>query len=232
VEVPQDKLGWIIGKKGANIAELQQETGVSRADVSKNSNPPTVVLIGTRTAVDNGVLWLQCHTNYLEEMAQQEADISDLYKELDSTSLGPRSRSGPKGGGQQGKGSGTAKGGGWGGGRGGGRDGGQDGGRAQETIPQPRIQTENPPAPRASKNDTPAPKPKPQGNVSKKAPQAPKPNPKPSGNMNPAPKPKTAALKSEAKAAAPKKSDNAARTISPTIPKPLDAKPQRNRTKK
>jgi hypothetical protein len=195
VPVDRDKVGWIIGARGANIRELMQETGVARAGLEKDADPAVMLLVGTRDSVEQAKLWLQCHTDYLEEMSQQEEDIRTLRDELDDTSLGPRSRGG-KGGGRGGKG----------GGRGGGSSGPRDSEdypapapRAVTSAPKPKPQgNTSAPKPKPQGN-TNAPKPKPQGNASKKSePSAPAPAPKPKPNPKPAaPKPKDNGAKSE-----------------------------------
>lgn len=45
---------------------------MSRAEVMKGVSPPKMQLIGTASAVEQAKLWLQCHTDYLNEMAEQE----------------------------------------------------------------------------------------------------------------------------------------------------------------
>jgi len=229
VEVSQKELGWIIGKRGANIRELMTETGVNRAEVLKNATP-TIQLIGTQASVEKAKMWLQCHTEYLAEMMQQEADNNELRGELDRTALVQRRGKGGYQGGSQGGYGGK-------GGRGEARnetgDGGHDlpapaprselarskEGASKQTQPQPAKQEKSKPA----SAPKPAPKPKPDAAPKPKAAAAPKPK------VDAAPKPK------QEKAGNPPvpkpKPNNPAPESSAQIPKPLpgDAKPQRAR---
>lgn len=246
VEVAQGQLGWIIGARGSNIRELMSETGVNRAVVKKDQ-PPTLEIIGTQESVENAKLWLQCHTDYLEEIEHQESDIGHLRQELDDTSF---SRSGQKG---KGRGKGNDRGyqGGYAGNKGGGRGdrnyseaprgeargearGGAGGrGRGGGSLPAPAAPR---PAP-APKQEKPAPAPK---AAPKAKPAADAPAPKPKNNNAPAPKPKpnnnTAAAPAAAPAPKPKPNNSTAAPKDAAIPKPLEgagaAKPQRARKAK
>jgi len=212
VPVSNDQLGWIIGKKGANIRELMSETSVSRAEVDKMANPPSMSLIGTRESVEQAKLWLQCHMDYLGEIEHAEEDLDTIRRELDTTSLGGgRGGRGGKGkGGKGGKGDDRRgddrrgddrRGGGKGDDRRGGgkgderKGGGKGGNRRDEDYPAPVA--------RNVSTGAPAPKPKPGGDKPAPAPK-PKPSPKPKGGGD-----------------------------SGALPKPLDdgAKPQRDRKK-
>jgi len=79
---PIDKkdLGWIIGKGGANIKELKEDSGVESAQVTDGDE--AVVLKGSREAVESARLWLDCHLSYHRELIETEEMISRMRKEL------------------------------------------------------------------------------------------------------------------------------------------------------
>jgi len=225
VEVSADQLGWIIGKKGANIKELMAETKVSRCEILKGE-PPAMLLMGSREAVEEAKLWLQCHTDYLDEMEQQEDEIGQLRRELDTTSLSGRGKGGKGKGGK------------------GGYQGGYQGGRGYGGKGEDRQERNEAPKPKPIKseggkgsknggkgNEAPKPKPapkakEPKAKDSKAKDEAPKPKPapKPKGNESPKPKPKADATPKPKPAAVP-----APKPLEPTDAAP---KPKRNRAKK
>jgi transcription antitermination factor NusA-like protein len=109
VEVEANMLGWIIGKKGSNIREMEQETGVIKIRVIEN----TVEFVGTKQAVMKGKLWLETHTKYLEEFGNARSKVDESYQEfVDVERLhgGSRGGKGARGRGEGGKGRGGAKG--------------------------------------------------------------------------------------------------------------------------
>jgi len=199
VELEQSQLWWVIGTKGANIRELQKETGVSRAEINKDVNPPVMTLTGSREHVEEAMLWLQCHLDYLDELQEDQDAIDVLQKEMDVISFGGRGgKAGGKGKGGKGKGGkGTyfQSGGGGGGGGKGGRGG-------DDKPPAPKPAEAKPEGKKGKGNNKkePPPAPKPAGDAkprpNKKGGDAvPKPKeaaaPKPKGDK-PAPKPKPA----------------------------------------
>jgi len=65
VPVKSKQIGWLIGKGGSNVRELQESTKVTRVNLNKNSS--TVVLVGTLTAVAAARLYIDTHLEYLAE---------------------------------------------------------------------------------------------------------------------------------------------------------------------
>ena len=59
VEIDPSMLGWVIGKRGANIREMEQVTGVLKIRVVGDNS---VEFIGTKSAVCRGKLYLEEHT--------------------------------------------------------------------------------------------------------------------------------------------------------------------------
>jgi hypothetical protein len=78
IDLPSERIGYIIGTKGKQIQELQDETGVIRAKVS-NGGPdgrPTMQLIGTKVSV--------CLAeSLLEQMIELLNDIDEKQAEMD-----------------------------------------------------------------------------------------------------------------------------------------------------
>lgn len=75
VTVDESMLGWVIGKRGANIREMEQETGVISIRVVDN----VVEFVGTKFAVMKGKLWLEEHTAYVDEMNDARQQVTSLY---------------------------------------------------------------------------------------------------------------------------------------------------------
>ena len=83
--VNKAQLGWIIGKKGAQIKEMQAETGVSSIQVE--SEPDRVVLRGSRESVELARLYLECHISIFEDRTETERDIKVKRSELEKMPL-------------------------------------------------------------------------------------------------------------------------------------------------
>merc|ERR1712100_226844 len=87
IPVNQAQLGWVIGKKGAHIKELQEESGVERCQVYEAQDQPMVELRGPRDSVELAVLWLECHIQYLLDQKEAEREILSARKELSAMPL-------------------------------------------------------------------------------------------------------------------------------------------------
>jgi len=163
VEVESNMLGWIIGKRGSNIKEMEQETGVIKIRVIEN----TVEFVGTKQAVMKGKLWLETHTKYLEDFGNARSKVDESYQEFADVE---RLHGGGRGKGKGGRG------------RGGGSGKGRGGGSAPV-----EARRERKPAYQADAGDYPGlPKPAPRDNLPKPSGKGgkganPKPKPRPSG---------------------------------------------------
>jgi hypothetical protein len=159
VQVESNMLGWIIGKRGSNIKEMEQETGVIKIRVIDT----TVEFIGTKQAVMKGKLWLETHTKYLEDFGDARTKVNESYQEFADVE---RLHGGMRGKGGRGRG-------------GGGK--GRGGGNGPVEARRERKPYQGDDADFPSLPDVPKPKPAPRGNGAK-------PSGKGGGNPKPKPK--------------------------------------------
>jgi len=168
VEVDESMLGWVIGKRGANIREMEQETGV----ISIRVVGTQVEFIGTKFAVMKGKLWLEEHTTYVDPMNDARQAVNDRYQELQAE----EQYNWTKGSGGKGRGKGKGKGKGdrrdGKGGRGGRQGGGErvveamkpvGRGFEQEDGDFPDLPMPNPASPKEDDQSNKQSKPKPKG---------------------------------------------------------------------
>jgi len=80
IPIDKSQLGWVIGKNGGHIKELQEECGVDSVQVL--DGPDRVELRGTSESVDLATCWLECHLGYLKEQKETEKEILHALKEL------------------------------------------------------------------------------------------------------------------------------------------------------
>eukprot|EP00658_Telonema_sp_P-2_P000929 TRINITY_DN1033_c0_g1_i1.p1 TRINITY_DN1033_c0_g1~~TRINITY_DN1033_c0_g1_i1.p1 ORF type:complete len:504 (+),score=151.74 TRINITY_DN1033_c0_g1_i1:46-1512(+) len=105
VDVEESMLGWIIGKRGATIREMESSTGILRVKVLGN----TVEMVGTKEAVTMGKIWLDTHTTYLDPINDAREQVHESYQELQAEDDFGRGRyNGSKGKGGKGGKSGKA----------------------------------------------------------------------------------------------------------------------------
>lgn len=122
VSIKSEQMGWLIGRNGRNFRELQEKTKVTRLNIDKGSGQ--VVLVGTKSAVEAALFYMDTHLQYLSEFESEARESEKLRQELRGISV---SEDGSFNAG--GKGTRGGKGEGRGGGRGGssGRGGGSSG---------------------------------------------------------------------------------------------------------
>lgn len=99
IEVDESLLGWVIGKRGATIKEMETQTGVLKARVIGN----TVEIVGTKQAVMMGKLWLETHTTYLDPLNAAREEVDECYKELQNDRYSQRGKGGKGGKGSKGR---------------------------------------------------------------------------------------------------------------------------------
>eukprot|EP00922_Rhytidocystis_sp_ex-Travisia-forbesii_P015728 GHVS01023471.1.p1 GENE.GHVS01023471.1~~GHVS01023471.1.p1 ORF type:complete len:744 (-),score=174.48 GHVS01023471.1:616-2847(-) len=74
--VDQRLVGWILGKKGVNIKDVSQRSGLFSAYFEDQSK--TFILCGTKQSVEDAVMLLDSHASYYDEykkLNQQEQEI-------------------------------------------------------------------------------------------------------------------------------------------------------------
>jgi predicted RNA-binding protein YlqC (UPF0109 family) len=125
VSVQPEQMGWLIGRNGRNFRELQEKTKVTRLNIDKGSGQ--VVLVGTKSAVEAALLYMDTHLQYLSQFESEARESEKLRQELRGMAVGEDDGfngggKGGRGGRAEGRGGGRGRGGGFG--RGGGaRDG-------------------------------------------------------------------------------------------------------------
>ena len=142
VRVPEDKVGYIVGKEGKNINELQSKSGATQLRLTQEGTAGAVVrVLGSRAACDKARLLIEAQLDFLNQAEAEAAEVESMKRQLEAmnTSWGEESFLIMRGGGgdREGNGYGGGGRGGYGGGRGygggdrgyGGRGEGYGGGR-------------------------------------------------------------------------------------------------------
>jgi hypothetical protein len=134
VRVPDDKVGYIVGKEGKNINELQARSGATQLRLAHEGAAGALVrVLGSRAACDKARLLIEAQLAYLNEAEAEAKQVEDMKRQLEAmnVSWGEDSFLIMRGGGG-GDRDAEGGGGGYGGGRGyGGRGGGGRGGRGE-----------------------------------------------------------------------------------------------------
>ncbi|EOD37949.1 hypothetical protein EMIHUDRAFT_224951 [Emiliania huxleyi CCMP1516] len=94
----REQIGWLIGKGGRTFKELQEKTqaphrpslerqgcAVTRLSIDKAAGQ--VVLVGTRTAVDSALAYMDTHLQYLSEFEHEARESERLRRELRGITL-------------------------------------------------------------------------------------------------------------------------------------------------
>lgn len=116
VSIKSEQMGWLIGRNGRNFRELQEKTKVTRLNIDKGSGQ--VVLVGTKSAVEAALFYMDTHLQYLSEFESEARESEKLRQELRDISVSEDASFNAGGKGTRG---------GKGEGRGGGRGGGSSG---------------------------------------------------------------------------------------------------------
>jgi len=87
VEVEEWEVGWIIGKKGQTINEMQGMSGC-RISVTNKGEKPVVELVGIKTCVDKGKALVAYTVESAQDQRQKEVMIHKLSGELRSMGVG------------------------------------------------------------------------------------------------------------------------------------------------
>ena len=129
VRVPEDKVGYIVGKEGKNINELQAKSGATQLRLAQEGASGAVVrVLGSRAACDKARLLIEAQLDFLHQAEAEAAEVESMKRQLEAmnTSWGEESFLVMRGGGGDRDGHGGGRGGYGGGGRGYGGDRGYD----------------------------------------------------------------------------------------------------------
>ncbi|KAL1527303.1 hypothetical protein AB1Y20_015975 [Prymnesium parvum] len=85
IDVKSEQVGWLIGRGGKHFKELQEKTKLTRLNVDKSLSQ--VVLVGTKSAVEAAILYMETHLQYLPEFETEAQRSEQLRRELRNFSI-------------------------------------------------------------------------------------------------------------------------------------------------
>ncbi|CAD7927320.1 unnamed protein product [Amoebophrya sp. A25] len=91
-------IGWVLGKKGAHLTDIEEKSGIVRASLNRTTN--VVELIGLKDCVEDAKMALESHCTYFEvykEMDDELLEIDNSFAELGANGKGGKKGKGKKG---------------------------------------------------------------------------------------------------------------------------------------
>jgi hypothetical protein len=87
VDIPDRQVGWLVGKDGQRIADLQRKSGVIRIDVERGNPTAVLTITGLLTAVETAKLLVETELAYAEEARETIVTVSKLTEEMKTLEL-------------------------------------------------------------------------------------------------------------------------------------------------
>jgi len=88
VRVPDDKIGYIVGKEGKNINELQARSGATQLKLAHEGQAGALVrVLGSRAACDKARLLIEAQLAYLEEAEAEQAEVEAMKRQLEAMNV-------------------------------------------------------------------------------------------------------------------------------------------------
>ena len=88
VRVPDDKVGYIVGKEGKNINELQARSGATQLRLAHEGAAGALVrVLGSRAACDKARLLIEAQLAYLNEAEAEAKQVEDMKRQLEAMNV-------------------------------------------------------------------------------------------------------------------------------------------------
>ena len=85
MEVPSDKIGYVIGKEGKNIKDVIAKSGVTAINLTNASG--RMLFFGRRTCAEVAISLIQFQLQQLQSMETQAEEMEQLRREMDEIAL-------------------------------------------------------------------------------------------------------------------------------------------------
>ncbi|CAD7955380.1 unnamed protein product [Amoebophrya sp. A120] len=99
-QVEKNLVGWVLGKRRANLNDIQEQSGIGQCIFDGDRN--VVTLIGLKEQVQDAMMLLEAHCTYNDVYQEMDEELAELENELDRGNRGA-GRGGTKGKGKRGK---------------------------------------------------------------------------------------------------------------------------------
>jgi hypothetical protein len=87
VPVPEDRVGYIVGKEGKNINELQARSGAQQLKLTHDGGAASVRILGQRAACDKAKLLIEAQLAYLDQAESEQLQIEAMKRELEAMNV-------------------------------------------------------------------------------------------------------------------------------------------------
>lgn len=82
MHLPEEAIGYIIGKEGRTINEMRDKSGV----IDIKIRDTTAKIFGSKAAVEKARLLLEAHVSFLEQAEQERAEAERVRREAEQLS--------------------------------------------------------------------------------------------------------------------------------------------------